>query len=302
MRARAALALAAGLLLAGCGGDDERAKLPTRPGGVSVVAVGDIAVCGAENDEATAELVTAEPEATLLALGDIAYSMGLKAEFESCYAPSWGKFKDRTRPVPGNHEYLYFNRDASAYFDYFGAAAGRWGIGYYSFDLGSWHLIALNSNCEAAMLGGCGEGSAQLRWLREDLRRNHKACTLAYWHNPRFSAGILHGSDTSVAPFWQALYEAGGDIVLSGHEHNYQRFEPQSPSGDADGERGIRQFVVGTGGGELVRLGEELPTTEVQDAETFGVLHLTLFEGGYDWKFEPAADGEFTDRGSGRCH
>jgi acid phosphatase type 7 len=302
VRARAAVALAAGLLLAGCGGDDERAELPTRPGGVSVVAVGDIAVCGVENDEATAELVAAEPEATLLALGDIAYSEGLKEEFDACYAPSWAQFKDRTRPVPGNHEYLYFNKDASGYFDYFGDAAGQWGIGYYSFDLGPWHLIALNSNCEAAMLGGCGEGSAQLHWLEEDLRKNDKACALAYWHHPRFSAGTLHGSDTSVAPFWQALYEAGGDVVLSGHEHNYQRFAPQTPSGEADAARGIRQFVVGTGGGELVPLGEELPTTEVQDAGTFGVLHLTLFDGGYDWKFEPAGDGEFTDRGSGRCH
>jgi calcineurin-like phosphoesterase family protein len=294
--------LAALVVLAGCGGDDERVEPPERPGAAKAIAVGDIAVCGAENDEATAELVAAEPEATLLALGDNAYFHGLKDEYESCYGPAWGAFKDRTRPVPGNHDYGYFHKDAAAYFDYFGAAAGEWGRGYYSFDLGSWHLIALNSNCDAEMLGGCGDGSAQGRWLRQDLQENAKSCTLAYWHHPRFSAGEEHGSDTTVAPFWQALYEAGADVVLSAHEHTYQRFAPQDPSGEPDEQRGIREFVVGTGGGELVELGEQLPTTEVQNDETFGVLQLTLFAGGYDWEFEPAGDGEFTDRGSGRCH
>jgi acid phosphatase type 7 len=299
---RAAVFAATLVALAGCGGDEERAEPPQRPGAAEVIAVGDIAVCGAENDEATARLVAAQPRATVLALGDNAYNQGLKNEYESCYAPAWGGFKDRTRPVPGNHDYAYFNKDAAAYFDYFGEAAGQWGLGYYSFDLGSWHLIALNSNCEAQMLGGCGDGSRQGRWLREDLAENGKRCTLAYWHHPRFSSGKLHGSDPSVAPFWDALYDAGADVVLSGHEHNYQRFTPQSPAGEQDDGRGIRQFVVGTGGGEIVGVGEELPTTEAQNAGTFGVLRLMLYEGGYDWEFEPVEDGKFTDRGSGQCH
>ncbi len=287
-----ALALAISALAA-CGGNDDDAEPPSdRPGAVEVLAAGDVAVCDGEGDETTAKLVARWPEATVLALGDLAYYKGLEEEFEGCYEPSWGEFKDRTRPTPGNHEYQYFFKDASAYFDYFGEAAGVWGEGYYSFDLGSWHLIALNSNCNAERLGGCGPDSPQGRWLRDDLAKSDKRCTLAYWHHPRFSSGELHGNHEFVDDFWRTLQEAGAELVLNGHEHNYQRFAP---------DEGLRQFVVGTGGAELRPAGPELETTEVQHAGTYGVLRLTLFDGGYDWSFEPVEGEEFTDRGSARC-
>jgi acid phosphatase type 7 len=294
-----AAAIAAALLLAlgGCGdGSREPAKHQ-----VEVVAAGDIARCESGNDEATAKLVAAEAEATVLALGDNVYHSGLEEEFEGCYAPSWGAFKDRTRPVPGNHEYER-HRDAAPYFDYFGAAAGPEGRGYYSFDLGSWHLVALNSNCEALGIDGCAAQSAQVRWLRDDLRRTDKACILAFWHHPRFSSGTRHGSTSAVAPFWDVLYQYGAEIVLNGHEHNYQRFAPQTPSGERDPRRGIREFVVGTGGADSYPAGPELGTTEIQQSGVFGILRLALSHGGYEWQFEPSGDGTFTDHGSGVCH
>jgi acid phosphatase type 7 len=295
----AAIAATLALALAGCGnGSREQAK---RAAEVEVVAAGDIARCESANDEATAELVAAQPKATVLALGDNVYHSGLEQEFERCYAPSWGPFKDRTRPVPGNHEYEHHG-DAGPYFKFFAEAAGPEGRGYYSFDLGSWHLVALNSNCEALGLGGCGGGSRQVRWLRGDLRRTEKACILAFWHHPRFSSGSRHGSIPVVAPFWDVLYEHGAEIVLNGHEHNYQRFAPQTPSGSQDARRGIREFVVGTGGADPYPTGPGLATTEVQQAGVYGILRLTLFDGRYEWQFEPAGDGTFTDHGSGDCH
>jgi hypothetical protein len=301
VRKSAAVVWATVLLVAACGGDGDSAP-PTREGAVSVVAAGDIARCGSEEDEATAALVEKEPDATVLALGDNAYPEGLNDDYEQCFGPGWGRFKERIRPTPGNHEYAYFHKDAAAYFDYFGDAAGPYGTGYYSFDLGSWHLVALNSNCDAEALHGCGPDSPQVEWLRDDLREHAAMCTLAYWHHPRFSAGPMHFSDDSVQTFWDVLAEADADVVLSGHEHNYQRFAPQTPSGEPDPDRGIREFVVGTGGGQLYPIGDELPTTEVQQSDAHGVLFLTLYEGGYDWRFEPVAGQEFTDRGSGRCH
>jgi hypothetical protein len=294
-------ALAAALLVAPLGCGDGSPKQTKRAAEVDVVAAGDIARCESANDEATAELVAAEPKATVLVLGDNAYHSGLEEEFEGCYEPSWGAFKDRTRPVPGNHEYQH-HRDAGPYFKFFGEAAGPEGRGYYSFDLGSWHLVALNSNCEAPGLGGCADESPQLRWLRDDLRKTEKACILAFWHHPRFSSGTRHGSHDVVGPFWDALFEHGAEIVLNGHEHNYQRFAPQTPSGGRDPRRGIRQFVVGTGGADPYPTGPGLVTTEVQQAGVYGILRLTLFAGGYEWQFEPAADGTFTDHGSGDCH
>ena len=288
-------------LLAGCAGDDDGSAEP-RPDAVTVLAVGDIARCDNENDDATARLVADEPDATVLVLGDLAYDQGLNEEFDSCYDPPWGQFKDRTRPTPGNHEYAYFQKDAAAYFDYFGESAGQWGLGYYSFDIGRWHVVALNSNCDAERLGGCWPGSPQERWLREDLAANTRPCTLAFWHHPRFSAGATHGSDPATDPFWRLLYDAGADLVLNGHDHNYQRFAPQTRGGGPDADRGIREFVVGTGGASLREVGEALPTTEEQSAESFGVLRLTLYDGGYDWEFVPVEGSDFSDRGSGRCH
>src|SRR5918997_1558659 len=207
-----------------------------------VVAAGDIAKCSADGDEATAELLEGI-DGTVLALGDNAYPRGTAANFEECYEPSWGRFKGRTKPVPGNHE--YYTQGARGYFEYFGEAAGEPEEGYYSYEVGSWHVVALNSNCGEAQIR-CSPSSTQVRWLEEDLAANaddEGECTLAYMHHPRFSSGEEHGSYETVEPMWEALYEAGAELVLSGHEHNYERFAPQDPSGKADPEGGIRQFV-----------------------------------------------------------
>jgi hypothetical protein len=264
-----------------------------------VVAAGDIASCRTEGDEATAELVEGI-DGTVLALGDEAYPSGTLANFEECYGPSWGRFKERTKPVPGNHE--YFTEGARGYFEYFGEAAGDPEEGYYSYELGSWHVVALNSNCEEVR---CGPGSPQTRWLKEDLAANDEArCTLAYMHHPRFSSGEKHGSTAGgVEKLWEALYEADTDVVFSGHEHNYERFSPQDPQGRVDPERGIREFVVGTGGG-----GEEAPisvpiaNSEVRIDNVDGVLKLTLRPNSYEWEFVPVEGESFTDSGGDQCH
>jgi hypothetical protein len=234
----------------------------------------------------------------ILVLGDLAYEDGSSRQFEECYDPTWGGVKDRTHPVPGNHEYE--TSGASGYFDYFGAAAGEPGKGYYSFNIGEWHIVAINSNCDA--IGGCGAGSAQEQWLREDLAANPTRCTLAYWHHPMYSTG-LHGSHVSrMRALWQALYDYGAEIVLSGHDHHYERFAPQNASSRLDVDAGIRQFVVGTGGRSLYDLESLIPNSEVRSNSTYGVLRLILRPAGYDWEFVPVSGGRFTDSGSGGCH
>jgi acid phosphatase type 7 len=266
-----------------------------------VVAAGDIAKCSTQADEATAELVEGI-DGTVLALGDEAYPRGSTANFEKCYGPSWGRFKERTKPVPGNHE--YYTEGARGYFEYFGEAAGDREEGYYSYDLGSWHVVALNSNCGEGEIR-CGPGSAQTKWLKEDLAANDQAlCTLAYMHHPRFSSGQKHGSSAGgVKELWEVLYEADADVVLSGHEHNYERFAAQDPQGRADPQRGIRQFVVGTGGAaENYPIGNLMENTEVYNDETDGVLRLTLEENAYEWRFVPVEGESFTDSGSTGCH
>lgn len=291
------LALAAAILIAGCG--RKETPPPEVSGPPVVVAAGDIADCRREGDEATAELIEGI-DGTVLALGDEAYPDGTAEEFEDCYDPSWGQFKGRTRPVPGNHE--YFTEGAAGYFGYFGEAAGDPGEGYYSYDLGSWHLIALNSNCEYVR---CGPGSPQTRWLEEDLAANDEAqCTLAYMHHPRFSSGEKRGStDGGVERLWEALYEADTDVVLAAHEHNYERFSPQNPQGGTDPERGIRQFVVGTGGAaENYPIGDRLGNSTVYNDQTDGVLKLVLEEESYEWRFMPVEGETFTDSGSAGCH
>jgi hypothetical protein len=261
-----------------------------------LLAAGDIADCDSDGDEATAKLLDGL-SGTVAALGDTVYESGTPQQFADCYDPTWGRHKRRTRPAVGNHEYL--TSGAAGYFGYFGAAAGDPAKGYYSYDLGSWHVVVLNSNCTP--VGGCGAGSPQETWLRQDLAAHPTKCTLAYWHHPLFNFGE-HGNDLNVQALWQALYEAGAEIVLSGHDHNYQRWTPQTPSGTQDDARGIREFVVGTGGKNHYALGAPPPNVEASNDETFGILQLTLHPDSYDWQFLPIAGQSFTDTGSGACH
>ena len=202
-------------------------------------------------------------------------------------------------PSPGNHEYQ--TTGAAGYFAYFGSNAGTAGQGYYSYDLGEWHIIVLNSNSNCGAIS-CSANSAQVQWLRADLAANTKACILAYWHHPRFNSGQEHGNNTNVAPFWDALYEFGTDVILNGHEHTYERFAPQTPNAVAS-SAGIRQFVVGSGGnGHYNFNATPEPNSEVRNSTAHGVLKLTLKPTGYDWQFIPVAGATFTDSGSGTCH
>jgi acid phosphatase type 7 len=260
-----------------------------------LVGAGDIASCSSSGDEATANLLDGI-SGTVVTLGDNAYENGTATEYANCYDPSWGRHKARTMPAPGNHEYNTPN--ATGYYGYFGAAAGDPTKGYYSYDLGTWHIVVINSNCSS--IGGCGPGSAQEQWLRADLGAHPAACTLAYWHHPRFSSGP-HGSDAMTQPIWQALYDYGADLVLSGHDHDYERFALQDPAGNADPVHGIREFVVGTGGRSHYPILSVRPNSEVSDANTYGVLKLSLHPSGYDWQFVPVAGSTFTDVGSGTC-
>ncbi|HEU5321805.1 MAG TPA: metallophosphoesterase, partial [Methylomirabilota bacterium] len=209
-----------------------------------------------------------------------------------------GRHKGRTRPAVGNHE--YGTPGAAGYFDYFGAAAGGPGKGWYGYDLGAWHVIALNSNC--AQAGGCHAGSEQERWLRADLAAHPAECTLAYMHHPRFSSGNQHGGSPGVEPLWRALHDHGAEMVLAGHDHDYERFAPQTPGGALDPKRGVRQFVVGTGGRSLRKFGPPKPNSEARDNTALGVLHLRLRDGSYDWRFVAEPGKSFTDSGSDRCH
>jgi hypothetical protein len=266
-----------------------------------VTVAGDIAGGDAgSNDDATAALVQAINPNVALTVGDNAYVAGTLAEYMADYDPTWGRFKAKTRPSPGNHEYDSTN--AQGYYDYFNGTgqpdgpAGPTGKGYYSFNLANWHLIALNPHISAST------GSAQEQWLKADLAANGSRCTLAYWHEPRFTSGAEHSNDTSVAPFWQDLYAAKADLVLNGHNHQYERFAPQDPNANADPTNGIREFVVGTGGAGLYAFSTPQPNSEVRNATTHGVLKLTLHQGSYDWQFAPIAGQTFTDSGSANCH
>jgi len=261
-----------------------------------LVGAGDIVRCLNNNDEATANLLDAIA-GTVFTLGDNVYDNETPTRFADCYEPSWGRHKARTRPSVGNHDYRV--PGASDYFAYFGAAAGDPQKGYYSYDLGAWHIVVLNSNCE--QVGGCKAGSPQEQWLRADLAANPRACTLAYWHHPRFSSSTHHGNEVRMTAFWQALYDYGADVVLSGHDHTYERFAPQDANGVADPARGLRQFVVGTGGGSLYPLGTPIANSEIGNDDTFGVLKLALYPTSYTWEFIPVAGQSFTDQGSAPC-
>ncbi len=262
-----------------------------------LVGAGDIADCrDLSGAEATSKLLDKIP-GTVMAVGDLAYPDGTKANFD-CYDKTWGRVRSRTRPAAGNHE--FHSSDATPYFDYFGAAAGDPKTGYYSYELGAWHIVVLNSECQDA--GGCEAGSPEEKWLRADLSTHPAACTLAYFHKPLFSSGGAHGDDPELKPFWQALYDAHADVIVNGHDHDYERFGPQNPNGEADQARGIREFVAGTGGKNHRPFQEPDKNSEVRNADTFGVLKLTLRSHGYDWDFVPEAGKTFTDSGTGTCH
>ncbi|MBN1529698.1 MAG: metallophosphoesterase [Thermoleophilaceae bacterium] len=261
----------------------------------TIAAAGDIADCGGTDDEATANLLDAIP-GTVMTLGDNAYQSGTASNY-ACYNSSWGRHKARTRPIPGDHDYGV--PDAGGYFDYFGAAAGPRPSGFYSYDLGAWHVVAVNTGCYV-QLRSCNAATDE--WLENDLEQNDSQCTLAQIHEPRFSSGEVHGDVGSVEPLWEILYDHGADVVLSGSEHMYERFGPQTPDGGADAARGIRQFTVGTGGESHYQVGDIQPNSQVRESNTFGVLRMTLRPGAYDWQFVPVAGRTFTDSGTGSCH
>jgi acid phosphatase type 7 len=269
-----------------------------------LVGAGDISSCLNDGDERTAQLldqvVAGGIETVVFTAGDDAYENGTIEEFQQCYGPTWGRHKDRTRPALGNHEYQ--TADASGYFQYFGAAAGDPAKGYYSFDLGGWHIVVLNTNDHCNKLS-CDAASDQEKWLRSDLEASNAFCTLAIWQDPRFSSSARAGGSHRVKPFWDALYEHGAEAVVNGDEHNYERFAPQTPIGSPDAEFGIREFVAGTGGNGLDIIEEPRQAgSEIISDDTYGVIKFTLHPGSYDWEFIPEAGLEFRDTGSGVCH
>jgi 3',5'-cyclic AMP phosphodiesterase CpdA len=281
----------------------EPPRLPT------IAAAGDIVCAPGSKDPCrhleTLAVVEALAPDLVLPLGDNQYESGSQNEYAEAYNLSWGRLRANSRPVPGNHEYQD-DFTAQGYFDFFNGAgsvtgpAGERGKGYYSYNFGDWHFVALNSNC-AHVRGGCGVNSLQERWLREDLQTNRRPCTLAYAHHPRFSSGI-NGSGDNLAPLWQALYEYGVDVYLAGHDHHYERFAPQRPDGVSDPEHGVREFVVGTGGRSITPFRTILANSEIQDTTSFGVLSMRLGPTGYQWKYLAAAGMPLADSGTGTCH
>jgi len=271
--------------------DVEAQGMPTK-----LLMTADIGQCGSDHQPkssvfATAELLEERPGLILLA-GDIAYPDGRAVDFSECYDPAYGPLKKRSLPAPGNHEYR--DPDARGYFQYFGAQAGQPQKGWYSVNFGGWHIVALNSNLHV------DEGSAQYKWLKQDLAKRPSGCLLAFWHHPRFSSGE-HGNNTAMDPAWQLLVQAGADLVLNGHDHDYERFAPMNAYSEAV-EGGTRQFVVGTGGAKLREAEDIKPNSEIREGNTFGILELQLRKEGYDWRFLGTQDSEFEDRGSGQCH
>lgn len=247
----------------------------------------------------TSDLLLRSDLAAVLAVGDLQYQNGTLPAFQASFHPSWGRVKPLIRPVPGNHEYQ--TPGAVGYYDYFGAAAGARDKGYYSYDVGDWHVVALNSEC-ATIAGGCGPNSTQLQWLRADLAAHPKACTLAYFHGPLFTSGRYGDESPDLREFWDALYAANADLVLSGHEHFYERFAPQNPSGGADPVRGIRQLTVGVGGRSRHSFVTVAPNSEYRTNNVLGVAQVTLGERGYGWRLLRAPTGGVSDSGAGACH
>jgi hypothetical protein len=274
-----------------------------------LITAGDIASCAWSSDSSTATLVEGIA-GTVLTLGDNVYPNGTAAEFSGCYHPTWGRFKSRTRPTPGNHDYN--TAGASGYFDYWNGAgnqtgqAGNRSLGYYSFDLGTWHIVVLNSECETTtglwLKGGCAAGSAQETWLKADLAAAPTNNIILAWHKPRFSTSLEHGNSSHMQALWRVAYDAGADLVLSGHSHNYERFTPMNASGVADAAWGVRTIVVGTGGASAHGFSTPPATSQVRSSGTAGVLTLTLRPASYDWRFVPVAGKTFTDAGTQVVH
>jgi len=294
MNIRAGLA-GAGLVAIACGADITSPTPPVLGDSVAVlVGAGDVGVCGSAGAMATGKLLDNQA-GTVFVAGDIAYTDGTAEQFRMCYDPAWGRHKSRTRPAPGNHE--YGAPGAAPYFEYFGANAGPPGLGYYRYRAASWVVFSLNSNTEG------GERQMQLDWLRREIGVQPAECTVAYFHHPRFSSGS-HGTlptPAAVTDFWRELYDAGADIIISAHEHFYERFGPQRPDGALDLQFGLRQFVVGTGGAPLTQ-----PVRRLANSETvlsaYGVFRLTLQGQSYRWDFLAADGGSILDSGSGTCH
>lgn len=282
------------------------AKVEGQSGSVTLIGAGDIADgfnLNLANSLATAALLNQYPNAYVFADGDLAYNYGTDGDFMRSYDPTWGRARARTIPVIGNHEYL--TPSPAGYFSYFGAAAGDPGKGYYSLNLGAWHVIVLNSEC-SYVTGGCGVGSPQETWLRNDLAADSAACTLAFWHEPLYTSaapgqGVVPA--TSTQTFWIDLYNFGHtEMIINGHAHNYERFAPQTPYGGSDPAKGIIEFIVGTGGESHMSFGAIQPNSLVQNSTAYGVLVLTLNPTSFSWQFVPVAGSTFSDSGAQACH
>jgi acid phosphatase type 7 len=264
----------------------QTAPLQAEAASVVLVGAGDISTCDNSNDEASAKLLD-NISGTVFTAGDNAYPSGTYTQFTNCYHPTWGRHKSRTKPVPGNHEYN--TSGAAGYFKYFSNTPS-----YYAYNLGDWRIYALNSEIDVSST------SAQAKWLKNDLTANPKRCVLAYWHKPRWSSGSHYGSNSKYQTLWKTLYDAGAELVITGHEHHYERFKEMNASGTASAP-GLREFVVGTGGASHYGFGSILSTSQVRNSSTYGVLKLTLNSTSYSWKFIPVAGKTFTDSGTTNC-
>src|SRR5919108_2313221 len=297
-------------LLGGCFDERTPSQPPTAPverpafttgvagsaideGIVVLAGAGNIARCDGTGDEVTASVLDGIG-GIVFTLGDNAFPAGTATDFTSCYENSWGRHRTRTRPAVGDVD--YGTTGATGYYNYFGASAGEAGKGYYSYDAGSWRVIVLNSAIDKSV------GSSQETWLRAELSANPRPCILAYWHHPLFWSGTTSHVREAIRPLWNALYEAGADLVLNGHNRNYERFARQRPDGTADPARGIRQFIIGTGGYDLgSAFGTPRTNSEVRSRAAFGVLKLSLGSDAYAWEFVPQPGSSFRDSGSERC-
>jgi hypothetical protein len=268
----------------------------------TLVLVGDQHACDGPGLSAVATLIgSLDKSWPIVSLGDASGDTGTLTEYQSCLDPFWGSLKPRVHPALGNHDWRTGN--ANGYFGYWGAAAGPVNQGWYSFDVGTWHVIVLSSYC--GKVGGCSAATPQGKWLAADLAAHTNRCTLAVWHHPYYTSFVqpdYSGGQSGIQGFWKPLYQAGADVVVNAHSHDYERFAPQDPYGAADPQRGIRQFIVGTGGGELHTNYVQVANEEAVNDATWGVLELTLHASSYDWKFVPVAGSSYTDSGTGSCH